>query len=353
MWTPSRRSTRARRRSCVRSSTATPSVASRSRTSSERCRRTPSDTHRQAGAGSLDGVGDAAQPRPPRTGSVRQDADHRPAREAQPPGRDRGERHGRRETRRDVAPEQWTRSRSPRYRRGDLRARPGAPTGEQALRQAQQQRARAAEGILVCRDCGYACWRTSARTTKRRLYSYRCIGSDNCRHVACVDPADPRRRTRCGRVGRSRAAPVRPTLIGAEIERRPRPLRTESPATHRRDGLERELVRVKNVGEPCAGEPHARIGGDGRKPAPVGASPRGARRLSPYPTNSQLRFAWRSRIVDALVPIGHRRGTRCCYLRAAASRGATGRRDLVHGWGAQATGEGRPGHDMAFANGLT
>ena len=75
---------------------------------------------------------------------------------------------------------------SPRYRRGDLRARPGAPTGEQALRQAQQQRARAAEGILVCRDCGYACWRTSARTTKRRLYSYRCIGSDNCRHVACA-----------------------------------------------------------------------------------------------------------------------------------------------------------------------
>ena len=281
MWTPSRRSTRARRRSCVRSSTATPSVASRSRTSSERCRRRPSDTHRQAGAGSLDGVGDAAQPRPPRTGSVRQDADHRPAREAQPPGRDRGERHGRRETRRDVAPEQWTRSRSPRYRRGDLRARPGAPTGEQALRQAQQQRARAAEGILVCRDCGYACWRTSARTTKRRLYSYRCIGSDNCRHVACVDPADPRRRTRCGRVGRSRAAPVRPTLIRAEIERRPRPLRTESPATHRRAGLERELVRVKNVGEPCAGEPHARIDGDRRKPAPVGASPRGARRLSP------------------------------------------------------------------------
>ena len=190
MWTPSRRSTRARRRSCVRSSTATPSVASRSRTSSERCRRRPSDTHRQAGAGSLDGVGDAAQPRPPRTGSVRQDADHRPAREAQPPGRDRGERHGRRETRRDVAPEQWTRSRSPRYRRGDLRARPGAPTGEQALRQAQQQRARAAEGILVCRDCGYACWRTSARTTKRRLYSYRCIGSDN---------SPPRRVCRPGR----------------------------------------------------------------------------------------------------------------------------------------------------------
>ena len=242
---------------------------------------------------------------------------------------------------------------SPRYRRGDLRARPGAPTGEQALRQAQQQRARAAEGILVCRDCGYACWRTSARTTKRRLYSYRCIGSDNCRHVACVEPADPRRRTRRARVGRSRAAPVRPTLIRAEIERRLRPLRTESPATHRRDGLERELVRVKNVGEPCAGEPHARIDGGGRKPAPVGASPRGARRLSPTRPTSQFRFAWRSRIVDALVPIGHRRGTRCCYLRAAASRGATGGRDLVHGWGAQATGEGRPGHDMAFANGLT
>ena len=37
------------------------------------------------------------------------------------------------------------------------------------------------KGILVCRDCGYACWRTSARTTKRTIYYYRCIGSDNYR----------------------------------------------------------------------------------------------------------------------------------------------------------------------------
>ncbi|MBA3262136.1 MAG: hypothetical protein H0T69_06650 [Thermoleophilaceae bacterium] len=42
---------------------------------------------------------------------------------------------------------------------------------------------RCSRGILVYRDCGYACWRSSARTTKRRIYYYRCIASDNYRHV--------------------------------------------------------------------------------------------------------------------------------------------------------------------------
>ena len=73
-----------------------------------------------------------------------------------------------------------------RYHRGDRRARPGAPTGEQDYAKRDSREPRAAEGILVCRDCGYACWRTSARTSRRRLYSYRCIGSDNCRHGACA-----------------------------------------------------------------------------------------------------------------------------------------------------------------------
>ena len=80
------------------------------------------------------------------------------------------------------------------------------------------------------------------------IYYYRCIGSDNYRFVG-------------GRVCSNR--PIRadeldalvwgeveqllsdPTLIRAEIERRLTALRTESPAAHRRDGLERELARVK------------------------------------------------------------------------------------------------------------
>ena len=44
------------------------------------------------------------------------------------------------------------------------------------------------------------------------------------------------------------------------------------------------MPAVKNVGEPCAGEPHARFDGGGRKPASVGHA---ARRPAPpaYPTN--------------------------------------------------------------------
>ncbi len=38
------------------------------------------------------------------------------------------------------------------------------------------------QGLLVCNICGYALYRTSSRTTRRKLYYYRCLGSDNYRH---------------------------------------------------------------------------------------------------------------------------------------------------------------------------
>jgi site-specific DNA recombinase len=103
------------------------------------------------------------------------------------------------------------------------------------------------QGILVCRECGYACYRSSTRTTNKRIYYYRCIGSDNYRHVG-------------GRVCHSR--PIRadeldqlvwhevrrlledPTLVQAEIDRRLTALRTEHPAARRREALERDLTRA-------------------------------------------------------------------------------------------------------------
>src|SRR6266542_1884074 len=104
------------------------------------------------------------------------------------------------------------------------------------------------QGILVCRECGYACYRTSTRTSSRRIYYYRCIGSDNYRHVG-------------GRVCQSRPiradelddlvwAEVRhlleqPELVRAEIKRRLEAVRSQHPAARRREGLERELARVR------------------------------------------------------------------------------------------------------------
>ena len=38
------------------------------------------------------------------------------------------------------------------------------------------------QGMLVCRECGYSLYRTSTRTSKRKLYYYRCLGSDAYRY---------------------------------------------------------------------------------------------------------------------------------------------------------------------------
>ena len=37
--------------------------------------------------------------------------------------------------------------------------------------------------MLVCQQCGYALYRSSAQTSKQKLYYYSCIGSDAYRHL--------------------------------------------------------------------------------------------------------------------------------------------------------------------------
>jgi site-specific DNA recombinase len=39
------------------------------------------------------------------------------------------------------------------------------------------------QGMLVCQQCGYALCRSSAETSKRKLYYYRCLGSDGYRRL--------------------------------------------------------------------------------------------------------------------------------------------------------------------------
>jgi site-specific DNA recombinase len=103
------------------------------------------------------------------------------------------------------------------------------------------------QGILVCARCGYALYRTSTRTSKRKLYYYRCLGSDRYRHLR-------------GRVCSNR--PIRadyldekvwaavtklledPDLIHAEIQRRVRQIQQSHPRKQREESLTRELKRV-------------------------------------------------------------------------------------------------------------
>ena len=161
--------------------------------------------------------------------------------------RARGERHGRRPARADQPAEKWT-----------LIAVPAIVT-EEAFELAQARLAQNAhfakrntkkptllQGILVCRECGYGCYRSSTRTTNKRIYYYRCVGSDNYRHIG-------------GRVCHSR--PIRadeleplvwgevrrlledPSLVRAEITRRLNAVRTEHPAARRREALQRDITR--------------------------------------------------------------------------------------------------------------
>ena len=103
------------------------------------------------------------------------------------------------------------------------------------------------QSMLVCSRCGYAYYRTSTRTSKRKLYYYRCLGSDDYRYEN-------------GRVCNSR--PIRqdyldavvweqviklledPEIVRSEIRRRIKEMHNASPIKKRKETLEKEIIRV-------------------------------------------------------------------------------------------------------------
>jgi site-specific DNA recombinase len=107
------------------------------------------------------------------------------------------------------------------------------------------------QGILVCRECGHSYYRSSTRSKAGIVHHYyRCSGADSFRRPE-------------GRVCAARQARIEdidepvwaqvlallenPELIKAEIERRLATLRAEHPASHRREGLQRDLTRAQNA----------------------------------------------------------------------------------------------------------
>jgi site-specific DNA recombinase len=173
----------------------------------------------------------------------------RPAK-ATRPARARGERHGRRPARRVAPPEEWTLVPVPALvtaERFELAQARRAENKRFAAR--NTKRPSLLQGMLVCRECGYACHR---HTSGSGHSYYRCTGSDGW-----LFPG--------GRVCQSR--PVRadaldelvwgevvrllsnPELVRTEIERRLAAARTEHPAAQRREGIERELARTRGATE--------------------------------------------------------------------------------------------------------
>jgi len=106
------------------------------------------------------------------------------------------------------------------------------------------------QGLLVCRSCGYAYYRTSTRTSGRKLFYYRCLGSDDYRY--------PEGRRCTNRPVRQDALDAlvwdevirlleNPLLVRQEIDRRLAALRTEHPITVKRESLVKTLDRVRGA----------------------------------------------------------------------------------------------------------
>jgi site-specific DNA recombinase len=103
------------------------------------------------------------------------------------------------------------------------------------------------QGILVCQSCGYGLYRSSTRTTKRKLYYYRCIGSDAWRHLKhAVCECPPVRQDYLDDLVWNEVIRLLedPTLLQAEITRRLEAAKQSDPAQQRQQHLMREQARL-------------------------------------------------------------------------------------------------------------
>jgi site-specific DNA recombinase len=103
------------------------------------------------------------------------------------------------------------------------------------------------QGLAACASCGYAYYRTSTRTSTRRLYYYRCLGSDDYRYPGGRRCANlPVRADYLDQViwDHVTALLADPTLIRAELDRRLAELHAANPARATKARLQREQTRT-------------------------------------------------------------------------------------------------------------
>jgi len=104
------------------------------------------------------------------------------------------------------------------------------------------------QGMLVCERCGYALYRTSTRTSARKLYYYRCLGSDAYRHLqgaVCDNP--PVRQDHLDAVVWKELLRLLedPRVIQQELTRRLESARKADPLKQREELLQREQARLE------------------------------------------------------------------------------------------------------------
>jgi site-specific DNA recombinase len=105
------------------------------------------------------------------------------------------------------------------------------------------------QGMLVCKRCGYAYYRTSTRTSKRKIYYYRCLGSDDYRYPnGRVCDSRPIRQDHLDDVVWQHVTRLLedPGLIQGEIDRRIQANREADPTKRREAALRKERARFHN-----------------------------------------------------------------------------------------------------------
>jgi len=104
------------------------------------------------------------------------------------------------------------------------------------------------QGLLVCEQCGYVLYRSSTRTSKRKIYYYRCIGSDNYRHAGGrVCSCAPIRQDYLDEVVWNQVMRLleNPDLIEKEINRRIEVSAHSRGTERRKEVLMKELTRLQ------------------------------------------------------------------------------------------------------------
>jgi site-specific DNA recombinase len=103
------------------------------------------------------------------------------------------------------------------------------------------------QGLAACAGCGYAYYRTSTRTTNKKITYYRCLGSDDYRYEGGrVCASKPVRADYLDQVvwDHITALLVDPSLIRTEINRRLDTARTTDPVAHQRNRLTDALTQA-------------------------------------------------------------------------------------------------------------
>jgi site-specific DNA recombinase len=103
------------------------------------------------------------------------------------------------------------------------------------------------QGLVSCRKCGYGLYRTSTRTSARKIYYYRCFGSDAWRHLGGpVCDSKPVRQDLLDELVWREIIKLleNPQLVQEELERRLTAARYAGSVKRREETLQHELARV-------------------------------------------------------------------------------------------------------------